>query len=97
MLVHEAVEDAAAASLPVAYLTAQITLTLAGFRPGMTVPAPGIGGSIGNATYQLARAQGARKVISTASSAAKAARARELGFEDLSDRTRGASPWAFAG
>ena len=49
----------------------------------MTVLAPGIGGSVGNATYQLARAQGAGKVISTAGSAAKAARARELGFEDV--------------
>jgi NADPH2:quinone reductase len=51
----------------------------------MTVLAPGIGGSVGNATYQLARAQGAGKVISTAGSAAKAARARELGFDDVID------------
>jgi NADPH:quinone reductase len=85
--VPEAVEDVVAASLPVAYLTAQITLTLAGFKPGMTVLAPGIGGSVGNATYQLARAQGAGKVISTAGSAAKAARARALGFEDVIDLT----------
>jgi NADPH:quinone reductase-like Zn-dependent oxidoreductase len=85
--VPEAAEDVVAASLPVAYLTAQITLTLAGFKPGMTVLAPGIGGSVGNATYQLARAQGAGKVISTAGSAAKAARARELGFEDVIDLT----------
>jgi NADPH:quinone reductase-like Zn-dependent oxidoreductase len=84
-IVPEAVDDVLAASLPVAYLTAQITLTLAGFKPGMTVLAPGIGGSVGNATYQLARAQGAGKVISTAGSAAKAARARELGFEDVID------------
>jgi NADPH:quinone reductase-like Zn-dependent oxidoreductase len=71
----------------VAYLTAQITLTLAGFKPGKTVLAPAIGGSVGNATYQLARALGAGKVISTAGSAAKAARARELGFEDVIDLT----------
>jgi NADPH:quinone reductase-like Zn-dependent oxidoreductase len=70
-----------------AYLTAQITLSLAEFKSGMTVLAPGIGGSVGNATYQLARAQGADKVISTAGSAAKAARARELGFEDVIDLT----------
>jgi NADPH:quinone reductase-like Zn-dependent oxidoreductase len=86
-LVPDAIEDAVAASLPVAYLTAQITLTLAGFKPGKTVLAPGIGGSVGNATYQLARAQGAGKVISTAGSAVKAARARELGFEDVIDLT----------
>jgi NADPH:quinone reductase len=72
---------------PVAYLTAQVTLTLAGLKPGMTVLAPGIGGSVGNATYQLARAQGAGKVISTAGSAAKAARARGLGFDDVIDLT----------
>src|SRR5258707_12793900 len=51
----------------------------------MTVLAPGIGGSVGNATYQLARAQSAGKVISTAGSAAKAAKASELGFEDVVD------------
>jgi NADPH:quinone reductase-like Zn-dependent oxidoreductase len=84
-LVPDAIDDVVAASLPVAYLTAQITLTLAGFKPGMTVLAPAIGGSVGNATYQLARAQGAGKVISTAGSAAKAAKARELGFEDVVD------------
>jgi NADPH:quinone reductase-like Zn-dependent oxidoreductase len=84
-LVPDAIDDVFAASLPVAWLTAQITLTLAGFKPGMTVLAPGIGGSVGNATYQLARAKGAGKVLSTAGSAAKAARARELGFEHVVD------------
>src|SRR5258707_448269 len=84
-LVPDAIDDVVAAGLPVAYLTAQVTLTLAEFKPGMTVLAPGIGGSVGNAAYQLARTQGAGKVISTAGSAAKAARARELGFEDVVD------------
>ena len=84
-LVPDAIDDVVAASLPVAYLTAQVALTLAGFKPGMTVLAPGIGGSVGNATYQLARAQGAGKAISTAGSAAKAAKAREFGFEDVVD------------
>lgn len=41
VLVPEAIEDVVAASLPVAYLTAQTTLNLAGFKPGMTVLAPG--------------------------------------------------------
>lgn len=84
-LVPDTIDDVVAASLPVAYLTAQITLTLARFKPGKTVLAPAIGGSVGNATYQLARAQGAGTVISTARSALKAARARELGFEDVID------------
>jgi NADPH:quinone reductase len=87
-LVPDAIDDIVAASLPVAYLTAQVTLTLAGFKPGMTVLAPGIGGSVGNATSQLARAEGAGKVISTAGSAAKAAKARELGFEDVVDLSK---------
>jgi hypothetical protein len=39
----------------------------------MTMLAPAIGGSVGNATYQLARAQGASNVISTTGSAAIAA------------------------
>jgi NADPH2:quinone reductase len=86
--VPDAIEDIVATSLPVAYLTAQITLTLAGFRPGMTVLAPGIGGSVGNATYQLARAQGAGRVISTAGSEAKSVGARRLGFEDVVDLTK---------
>ena len=86
-LVPDGIDNVLAASLPVACLTAQITLTLAGFKPGKTVLAPAIGGSVANATYQLARAQGAGKVISTAGSAAKAARARELGFEDVIDLT----------
>jgi NADPH:quinone reductase-like Zn-dependent oxidoreductase len=54
----------------------------------MTVLAPGIGGSVGNATYQLARAQGASNAVSTAGSAAKAAKARELGFEDVVDLSK---------
>jgi NADPH2:quinone reductase len=86
-LVPDAIDDVVAASLPVAYLTAQVTLTLSEFKPGMTVLAPGIGGSVGNATYQLARAQGAGKVISTAGSSVKTAKARELGFEDVVDLT----------
>jgi NADPH:quinone reductase len=84
-LVPDTIDDVVAASLPVAYLTAQTALTMAGFKSGKTVVAPAIGGSVGNATYQLARAQGACKVISTAGSAAKVAKARELGFEDVID------------
>ncbi len=86
--VPDTIDDVVAASLPVAYLTAQVTLTLAGFAPGKTVLAPGIGGSVGNATYQLARARGAGKVISTAGSTAKAERARALGFADVIDLTK---------
>jgi len=71
--------------LPVAYLTAALSLRQAGFRPGMSVLAPAIGGSVGNAVTQLATALGAAKAISTSTSAAKVRRARHLGFTDVID------------
>jgi len=70
---------------PIAYLTAQVTLTQAGFGPGKTVLAPAIGGSVGNAATQLARAQGAGYAISTTTSRSKAERARALGYEHVID------------
>src|SRR5258708_14326353 len=69
-LVPDAIEDVVAASLPVAYLTAQITLTLAGFKPGMTVLAPGIGGAVGNAAHQGARGPGGGQGVLVAGAAA---------------------------
>ena len=51
-------DDAMAGGIPVAYLTAQIALTQAGFEPGKTVLAPAIGGAVGNAVTQLARSAG---------------------------------------
>jgi len=74
-----------AAGLPVAYLTALIALRAAGFQPGKTVLAPAIGGSVGNAVTQLARALGARHAISTTTSHAKAAKAKKLGFSEVVD------------
>ena len=59
------VDDVSAAGIPVAYLTAQMALTLAGFQAGKTVLAPAIGGSVGNAVTQLARALGAKHAISS--------------------------------
>jgi NADPH2:quinone reductase len=41
-LIPDNVDDISAAGIPVAYLTAQVGLTLAGFRPGKTVLAPAI-------------------------------------------------------
>ena len=54
-LIPDDIDDATAGGVPVAYLTAQITLTQAGFQPGKTVLAPAIGGAVGNAVIQLAR------------------------------------------
>src|ERR1700739_4479606 len=69
-LVRDTIDDVVAASLPVAYLTAQVTLTQAGFKSGMTVLAPGIGGAGGNPTYSPPPGQGAREGGFTARRAA---------------------------
>jgi NADPH2:quinone reductase len=74
-----------AAGLPVAYLTAFLALHAAGFEPGKTVLAPAIGGSVGNAVTQVARALGAKHAISTTTSHAKAAKAKKLGFSEVVD------------
>jgi len=84
-LVPESVNDVSAAGIPVAYLTAQIALTLAGFQAGKTVLAPAIGGSVGNAVTQLARAQGAKHAISSTTNHAKAEQAKALGFHEVID------------
>src|ERR1700723_3315107 len=84
-LIPDGVNDISAAGIPVAYLTAQVALTLAGFRPGKAVLAPAIGGSVGNAVTQLARALGAKYAISSTTNHAKAEQARALGFNDVID------------
>ena len=87
-LIPESLDDATAAGAPIAYLTAQITLMQAGFEPGKTVLAPAIGGSVGNAVTQLARAQGAKYAISSTTSTLKAEQARTLGYENVIDLSR---------
>src|ERR1700722_10449406 len=84
-LIPEGVDNISAAGIPVAYLTAQVALTLAGFRPGKTVLAPAIGGSVGNAVTQLARALGAKHAISSTTNHAKAEQAKTLGFDEVID------------
>jgi NADPH2:quinone reductase len=84
-LLPDNVDEAAAAGLPVAYLTAFLTLKAEGFRARKTVLAPAIGGSVGNATAQLARALGAKHAISTTTSHAKAEQAKERGFSEVID------------
>src|SRR3979409_2774328 len=46
-LIPDKIDDLSAAGVPVAYLTAQMTLSLAGFAPGKTVLSPAIGGCVG--------------------------------------------------
>ncbi len=84
-LVPDNIDDVSAAGLPVAYLTAQMALNLAEFQAGKTVLSPAIGGSVGNAVTQLARAQGAKHAISTTTNHAKAEQAGALGFNEVVD------------
>ena len=65
------IPDEIAGGLPVAYLSAFLALRQAGFRQGQSVLAPGVGGSVGNATLKVARALGASQLVSTAGSSAK--------------------------
>src|SRR3989441_7704643 len=62
-----------------------MTLSFAGFAKGKTVLAPAIGGSVGNAVTQLARAQGAKHAISSTTNPAKAEQAQALGFNEVID------------
>ena len=84
-LIPDNIDDVSAAGVPVAYLTAQMTLSFAGFAKGKTVLSAAIGGSVGNAVTQMARALGAKHAISTTTSHAKAEQARSLGFEEVID------------
>ena len=84
-LIPDNIDDVSAAGVPVAYLTAQMTLTFAGFAKGKTVLSPAIGGSVGNAVTQLARAEGAKHAISTTTNHAKVEQARSLGFDEVID------------
>src|SRR6202142_1391089 len=84
-LIPDNIDDVSAAGIPVAYLTAQVALTRAGFRAGKTVFAPAIGGSVGNAVTQMARALGAKHAMSSTTNHEKAAQAKALGFDEVID------------
>jgi len=84
-LIPGSIDDVSAAGIPVAYLTAQMALSLAGFQAGKTVLAPAIGGSVGNAATQLARALGAKHAISSTTNHKKAEQAKVLGFDEVID------------
>src|SRR6202048_3581712 len=87
-LIPDNIDNVSAAGIPVAYLTAQVALPRAGFRPGKTVLAPAIGGSVGNAVTQLARALGAKHAISSTTNHAKAEQAKALGFNEVIDTSK---------
>ncbi len=87
-LIPKNVDDVSAAGIPVAYLTAQVALIRAGFRAGKTVFAPAIGGSVGNAVTQMARALGAKHAMSSTTNHAKAEQAKALGFNEVIDTSQ---------
>ena len=87
-LIPDNVDGVVAAGIPVAYLTAQVALTRAGFRAGKTVFAPAIGGSIGNGVTQMARALGAKHAMSSTTNHAKAEQAKALGFNEVIDTSQ---------
>ena len=77
-----------AAAFPLAALTAwRMLVTRAELRPGETVLIHGIGGGVSTFALQIARLCGASRVIVTSSSAAKRARAKELGADETIDYT----------
>ncbi|SME90930.1 NADPH:quinone reductase [Tistlia consotensis] len=77
----EGVDPLAAATLPVAYLTAwRMLFGKQALGAGETVLIMGVGGGVGAACLQLARLTGARALV-TSSSAEKLAKAAELGAE----------------
>ena len=76
-----------AAAVPLVFLTAwHMLVTRAHVRAGEDVLVIGAGSGVGSAAVQIARLHGAH-VIATAGSAAKLARARELGAHDTIDHT----------
>lgn len=72
-----------AAAIPLVFLTAWHMLnSLAKLRPNETVLVHGAGSGVGSAAIQIAKALGAR-VITTAGSDEKLAKARELGADEI--------------
>jgi len=72
-----------AAAVPLVFLTAwHMLMTRAALRPGETALVLGAGSGIGSAAIQIARLAGAR-VIATAGSDEKLAKARELGADEF--------------
>lgn len=59
-LIPDSIDDISAAGVPVAYLTAHMALSLAGFQAGKTVLSPAIGGSVGNASHTVGKGSGSQ-------------------------------------
>ncbi len=78
-----------AAAFPLVYETAyRMLVTKAGLREGEWVLVWGIGGGVATAAFEIARALGARTIV-TSSSDAKLERARELGADAVVNHATG--------
>ncbi|MCC8340410.1 zinc-binding dehydrogenase [Streptomyces sp. R1] len=89
--IPDSVSDEAACALfaGAGYSTAYLVLTrVAGLKAGHTVLAPGIGGSVGMGTVEVARELGASLVLTTASRTDKAEQARAAGHRHVIDLSR---------
>jgi NADPH:quinone reductase-like Zn-dependent oxidoreductase len=85
--IPDGLEYTEAAAVPLVFLTAwHMLVSLAKIRPGETVLVHGAGSGVGSAAIQIARLFHAR-VLTTAGSAAKLARAKELGADELIDHS----------
>jgi NADPH2:quinone reductase len=89
VVIPETLSDAEAAGFPIAYLTAFLALKRGGFSAGKNVLITSVGGGVGNAGVQLAKALGAGKIITTAGSEAKADLAKEMGYQHVVDLSKG--------
>lgn len=77
-----------AAAVPLVFLTAwHMLIGRAHLQPGETVLVLGAGSGVGSAAIQLAKSVGAR-VIATAGSEAKLAKAKELGADEVIDHSK---------
>lgn len=86
--ISDHISDEQAAAFPVSFFSAQACLNKADFQPGKSVLSLAVGGGVGNAGIQLAKAQGASLVITTAGSTEKAQLARSMGFDNIIDLSK---------
>jgi NADPH2:quinone reductase len=82
------VSDEVAAAFPVGFFSAYLCLQKAGFSAGKSVLSIAVGGAVGNAGIQLAKALGASQVITTSGSTSKVEVAKKAGFDNIIDLSK---------
>ncbi len=81
----QGLDDASVGAAGSGFLAAALAFERGGFSAGANVLVLGVGGAVGNAAYQLARARGAGTVIGTVGSWEKAGIAAKHGLENVID------------